>query len=150
MHPTHLFVLLALNLAWGLNFLAIKYAIDEIPAIFSAGLRFALVFLVLFPFLKIVPGKMNVGAGYPVASMVYVNGSPIEHVAVNELMIVGGVGGGGPLWTKHTPSPTTYPFASSLTSTLAGPGPKSKVPRLCVQFRPPSRWLTRTVVDPPK
>lgn len=59
MHPSHLFVLLALNLAWGLNFLAIKYAIDEIPTIFSAGLRFALVFLVLFPFLRIIPGKMK-------------------------------------------------------------------------------------------
>jgi O-acetylserine/cysteine efflux transporter len=59
MHLTHLFVLLAINLAWGLNFLAIKYAIDEIPAIFSAGLRFAIVLLVLFPFLRIIPGKMK-------------------------------------------------------------------------------------------
>lgn len=59
MNLAHLFVLLALNLAWGLNFLAIRYAIDEIPAIFSAGLRFALVFLVLFPFLRIIPGKMK-------------------------------------------------------------------------------------------
>ena len=56
---THLLVLLALNLAWGLNFLAIKYAIDELPTIFSAGLRFALVFLVLFPFMRIIPGKMK-------------------------------------------------------------------------------------------
>jgi len=59
MHPTHLLVLLALNLAWGLNFLAIKYAIDELPTIFSAGLRFALVFLILFPFMRIIPGKMK-------------------------------------------------------------------------------------------
>lgn len=59
MHFTHLLVLLALNLAWGLNFLAIKYAIDEIPTIFSAGLRFAVVILILFPFLKIIPGKMK-------------------------------------------------------------------------------------------
>ncbi len=59
MQPTHLLVLLALNLAWGLNFLAIKYAIDEIPTIFSAGLRFALVFLILFPFMRIIPGKMK-------------------------------------------------------------------------------------------
>ncbi|MHA1543720.1 MAG: DMT family transporter, partial [Alphaproteobacteria bacterium] len=42
-----------------LNFLAIKYAIDELPTIFSAGLRFALVFLVLFPFMRIIPGKMK-------------------------------------------------------------------------------------------
>ena len=59
MSMPHLFVLLVVNLVWGLNFLAIKYAIDEIPPIFSAGLRFSLVLLILFPFLKVVPGKMK-------------------------------------------------------------------------------------------
>jgi len=59
MSIAHLFILLAVNLAWGLNFLAIRYAIAEIPVLFSAGLRFVIILLVLFPFLKVIPGKMR-------------------------------------------------------------------------------------------
>ncbi len=59
MSISHLFILLAVNLAWGLNFLAIRYAISEIPVLFSAGLRFLIILVLLFPFLKIIPGKMK-------------------------------------------------------------------------------------------
>jgi O-acetylserine/cysteine efflux transporter len=56
---SHILILLAVNLVWGLNFLAIKYAIEEMPVLFSAGLRFLIIFVLLIPFLKIIPGKMK-------------------------------------------------------------------------------------------
>lgn len=59
MRITHLLVVLAVNLAWGLNFLAIKYAVDELPPIFAAGLRFALIFVLLLPFVRIPKGNFR-------------------------------------------------------------------------------------------
>jgi O-acetylserine/cysteine efflux transporter len=55
----HLAIMMAVNLAWGLNFIAAKYAVDELPPIFATGLRFLLIFLVLLPILRPVPGKMK-------------------------------------------------------------------------------------------
>lgn len=44
---------------WGFNFIAAKWAVEDFPPLFANGLRFLAVFIVLFPFLKIVPGKMR-------------------------------------------------------------------------------------------
>ena len=55
----HLALMMAVNLAWGLNFIAAKYAVDELPPVFATGLRFLLIFLVLLPILRPVPGKMK-------------------------------------------------------------------------------------------
>ncbi len=44
---------------WGFNFIATKWAVEDFPPLFANGLRFLAVFIVLFPFLKIVPGKMR-------------------------------------------------------------------------------------------
>ncbi len=52
-------VVLAVNLSWGLNFLAIKYAVDEMPPVFAAGLRFALIFILLLPFLRLPKGNIK-------------------------------------------------------------------------------------------
>ena len=59
MRFSHLMIMLAVNLAWGLNFIAAKYAIDEMPPIFATGLRFVLVFVLLLPFIRVVKGKMK-------------------------------------------------------------------------------------------
>jgi len=59
MRFAHLMVVLALNLAWGLNFLAIRYAVEELPPVFSAGLRFALIFLLLVPFMRFPKGSIR-------------------------------------------------------------------------------------------
>lgn len=55
----HLALMMAVNLAWGLNFIAAKYAVDELPPVFATGLRFLLIFLLLLPIIRPVPGKMK-------------------------------------------------------------------------------------------
>jgi len=59
MRLPHLALMMVINLAWGLNFIAGKFAIDEMPPLFVTGLRFVLVFILLLPFLRIVEGKMK-------------------------------------------------------------------------------------------
>lgn len=44
---------------WGFNFIATKWAVEDFPPLFANGLRFLAVFIVLFPFLRLVPGKMR-------------------------------------------------------------------------------------------
>ncbi|MBL4640093.1 MAG: EamA family transporter [Kordiimonadaceae bacterium] len=43
---------------WGLNFIAVKWAVQDFPPLLANSLRFAGVFLVFLPFLKKVPGRM--------------------------------------------------------------------------------------------
>jgi len=52
--------LLVLCLAWGFHYVVIKIAVVEIPPIFYAAIRMALVAVVLSPFLRWRPGKMGV------------------------------------------------------------------------------------------
>jgi O-acetylserine/cysteine efflux transporter len=56
---SHFMFAMVINLVWGFNFLATKLTIDEIPPIFSAALRFIIILIFLFPFLKILPGRMK-------------------------------------------------------------------------------------------
>lgn len=44
---------------WGFNFIATKWAVEDFPPLFANGLRFLAVFIVLCPFLRLVPGKMR-------------------------------------------------------------------------------------------
>lgn len=44
---------------WGLNFLAVKWAVDDFPPMLANTIRFITVVAVLFPFLRIVPGRMK-------------------------------------------------------------------------------------------
>jgi len=53
-----IFVLL-INLIWGVNFVAGKYAVNELPPLLVNTLRFGMVTICLLPFLKIVPGHMR-------------------------------------------------------------------------------------------
>lgn len=59
MAPRHLFLMLIVNILWGLNFVATKWVVMEIPPIFSGALRFFIVFILILPFLKLVPGRMK-------------------------------------------------------------------------------------------
>lgn len=59
MKLTHFLFLMLINIIWGLNFLVSSLTVDEIPPVFAAALRFLVVLVFLFPFLKILPGRMK-------------------------------------------------------------------------------------------
>ena len=49
---------IAVNIAWGLNFIAIKLAVDGLPPMLANALRFFFVLVVLWPFLRIRRGEI--------------------------------------------------------------------------------------------
>lgn len=55
---THLLLALLVVLFWGVNVVAIKLAVSELPPLFASGLRYVLVGCLLLPFLKWLPGRM--------------------------------------------------------------------------------------------
>jgi O-acetylserine/cysteine efflux transporter len=57
--PAHLLLLLAINLAWAANNVAVKEAVIAMPPLAAAALRFALVALFCLPWLRWVPGRMG-------------------------------------------------------------------------------------------
>lgn len=59
MAPQHLLFLLLICAIWGFNFVAAKVGVSEIPPLLFAGLRFAILFALLIPFLKVAPGRMR-------------------------------------------------------------------------------------------
>lgn len=59
MTPQHFVFLLLICTIWGFNFVAAKVGVSEIPPLLFAGLRFALLFALLIPFLKVAPGRMR-------------------------------------------------------------------------------------------
>lgn len=44
---------------WALNFIAVKWAVEDFPPLIANCLRFITVLAVFFPFLRIVPGRMK-------------------------------------------------------------------------------------------
>ena len=58
MAPRHLFLMLIICLVWGFTFVAGKAGVSEMPPILFTGLRYALLAVLLVPFLEIVEGKM--------------------------------------------------------------------------------------------
>jgi len=54
----HIVLVLAVNLVFGFNLVAAKFAMEQLPPLAFASLRFLLLFLVLFPVLKIMRGRM--------------------------------------------------------------------------------------------
>ena len=59
MKSSDLALALLANLAWAFNFIAAKIGVDHFPPLFFTGLRFAVVLLVLLPFLRIAKGQMK-------------------------------------------------------------------------------------------
>ena len=49
----HMILMLTITIIWGLNFIAAKFSVMELPALFSVALRFLVAFLFLFPFLSL-------------------------------------------------------------------------------------------------
>ncbi len=54
-----LLVALAINLAWGLNIVAVKISLDAVPPFTVALLRQAIILVACIAFLKFVPGRMR-------------------------------------------------------------------------------------------
>jgi O-acetylserine/cysteine efflux transporter len=57
--PRDLFLLVGITFIWGFNLITSKVGVSEIPPILFTFLRFAIVALVLAPFLRIQPGQMS-------------------------------------------------------------------------------------------
>ena len=57
--PRDLAVAAVMNLLWGMNIIAVKMAVTEIPPLTAAFLRQLIVFLVCLSWLRIVPGRMR-------------------------------------------------------------------------------------------
>ena len=55
----HLGLVLAISLVWGLNFVVAKYALLEMPPFLLTGIRFALIILMLSPFIRRHQGQMR-------------------------------------------------------------------------------------------
>jgi O-acetylserine/cysteine efflux transporter len=59
MAPQHLALMLLICTIWGLNFVAAKLGVNELPPLLFTGLRFLILAAVLIPFLKPAPGRMR-------------------------------------------------------------------------------------------
>lgn len=55
----HILLAILINAAWGGNFVAIRFGLQDLSPIFYAALRFAIMVLLLLPFLKWKPGRMK-------------------------------------------------------------------------------------------
>jgi O-acetylserine/cysteine efflux transporter len=58
MTTLHLVLMAAIDLAWGLNVPAAKYAVSQMPPVWCAGWRLSLVGFFLLPWLRWLPGRM--------------------------------------------------------------------------------------------
>ena len=58
MAPRHLFLMLIICVVWGFTFVAGKAGVSEMPPMLFTALRYALLSVLLVPFLRIVEGKM--------------------------------------------------------------------------------------------
>ncbi|MBX3492551.1 MAG: DMT family transporter [Parvibaculum sp.] len=59
MTPLHLGFMILINFIWGFALIAAKVSLDHFPPLLFAALRFTLIVMVLFPFLKIHRGRMK-------------------------------------------------------------------------------------------
>lgn len=59
MAPAHLLLMLLICTIWGLNFVAAKIGVGQIPPLLFSGLRFLILAAVLIAFLKPAPGRMR-------------------------------------------------------------------------------------------
>lgn len=58
-HGRHLWQLVAINAIWGLNIVAVKLSADRFPPVFLTFLRFLIVGLVVWPWLRVRRGEMG-------------------------------------------------------------------------------------------
>jgi O-acetylserine/cysteine efflux transporter len=60
MKPAHLALVLLINLAWGFNIVAVKFAVETAGPLTAVALRYAIVGLVCLPWLRWQPGRMGI------------------------------------------------------------------------------------------
>lgn len=58
MQLPHFLLLMIVNLAWGFNFVATRFTVMDLPPVWAAALRFAIVAVLLAPFLKVPRHKL--------------------------------------------------------------------------------------------
>jgi O-acetylserine/cysteine efflux transporter len=58
-HRSHLWQLVAINAVWGLNIVAVKLSADRFPPVFLTFLRFLIVGLAVWPWLRLRRGEMR-------------------------------------------------------------------------------------------
>ena len=58
-HRSHLWQLIAINAIWGFNIVAVKLSADRFPPVFLTFLRFLIVGLVVWPWLRLRRGEMR-------------------------------------------------------------------------------------------
>lgn len=59
MKSRDILLVILITLVWGLNFIAVKWAVEDLPPLVANALRFTIVAILLAPFLRIVSGKMK-------------------------------------------------------------------------------------------
>lgn len=59
MEPRHIALLVFTMVVWGINIIVNKVVVDAVPPVFFAALRFVVMIGCLFPWLKIVRGRMK-------------------------------------------------------------------------------------------
>jgi O-acetylserine/cysteine efflux transporter len=64
MRPLHLLLMLLINLAWGINIIPVKLALDHVPPITAAFVRFAILAIICAPALRWWHGQMGLVFGY--------------------------------------------------------------------------------------
>lgn len=57
--PRHLLLLLFITFLWGVNLVVSRIGLGEIPPLLFSGMRFAILALLLVPFLRVIPGQMS-------------------------------------------------------------------------------------------
>ncbi len=57
--PRDLLLVLVINVAWAVNVIAVKWAVTAVPPITAAAVRYAVVLVLMLPWLRRVPGKMR-------------------------------------------------------------------------------------------
>jgi O-acetylserine/cysteine efflux transporter len=96
MKPVHLLLILAINLSWGFNIVPSKLALEQIPPITAAFVRFATVAVLLAPTLRWIPGQMGPVLGYSLiggALMFMLGNAAFAHADnVSALAIAGQLG----------------------------------------------------------
>lgn len=84
--PRDLALLLAINAIWGFNLVASKTGVEHFPPVLFTALRFGLVALVLAPFLRWHPGRMDrllvaaVLSGGVQYALLFIGLAQVEHV----------------------------------------------------------------------
>lgn len=94
--PRDLAVAAVMNLLWGMNIIAVKMAVTEIPPLTAAFLRQSIVLVVCLSWLRVVPGRMRELIGFGLltggAFFLVINLSMAVATNVSALAIAGQLG----------------------------------------------------------